>query len=77
MGLVQDARNTPLLVTGDRIIASWDTAVSARELSDYSACVVLLVSNGTAFVLDVMRERLDTRRSDARSLRLISDGATL
>jgi predicted phage terminase large subunit-like protein len=51
--------NTPVLVPSDRIIVSWDTAMTARELSDYSACVVLLVRNGTAFVLDVMRERLE------------------
>jgi len=43
----------------DRIIVSWDTAMSARELSDYSACIVLLVRDGTAFVLDVVRERLE------------------
>jgi len=51
--------NTPLLLPSDRIIVSWDTAMSARELSEYSACVVLLVRNGTAFVLDVVRERLE------------------
>ena len=54
--------NTPLLLPSDRIIVSWDTAMNARELSDYSACVVLLVRNGTAFVLDVVRERLEYPR---------------
>jgi len=49
----------PAPASGDRIVVSWDTAMSARELSDYSACVVLLVRNGTAFVLDVVRERLE------------------
>ena len=51
--------NVPSLLPSDRIIVSWDTAMSARELSDYSACVVLLVRNGAAFVLDVVRERLE------------------
>jgi len=51
--------NAPILVPSDRIIVSWDTAMTARELSDYSACVVLLVRHGTAFVLDVVRERLE------------------
>jgi predicted phage terminase large subunit-like protein len=33
--------------------------MSARELSDYSACVVFLVREGTAFLVDVVRERLE------------------
>ena len=33
--------------------------MSAGELSDYSACVVLQVKDETAYVLDVVRERLD------------------
>jgi predicted phage terminase large subunit-like protein len=44
---------------GDKTIISWDTAMSAGELSDYSACVVLQVKGETAYVLDVVRERLD------------------
>jgi predicted phage terminase large subunit-like protein len=39
--------------------------MSAGELSDYSACVVLQVKGETAYVLDVVRERLafpDLRR---------------
>ena len=44
---------------GDKTIVSWDTAMSAGELSDYSACVVLQVKGETAYVLDVVRERLD------------------
>jgi predicted phage terminase large subunit-like protein len=43
----------------DRIIVSWDTAMSARELADYSACVVLYVRGESAYVVDVLRERLE------------------
>jgi predicted phage terminase large subunit-like protein len=43
----------------DRIIVSWDTAVSAKELSSYSACVVILVRGESAYVLDVFRDRLE------------------
>ena len=41
------------------LIVSWDTAMSAGELSDYSACVVLHLKGEDAFILDVVRERLD------------------
>ena len=44
---------------GDKLIVSWDTAMSAGELCDYSACVVLQVRDEAACVLDVVRERLD------------------
>jgi predicted phage terminase large subunit-like protein len=43
----------------DQLIVSWDTAMSAGELSDYSACVVLQFRDGAACVLDVVRERLE------------------
>jgi hypothetical protein len=33
----------------DKIILSWDTAVSARELSSYSVCVILQVRGETVF----------------------------
>jgi len=49
----------PGLDPEDKIIVSWDTAVSASELADYSACVILQVKNGSAYVLEVIRERLD------------------
>lgn len=44
---------------GDHTIVSWDTAMSAGELSDFSVCVVLQVKGDTAYILDVIRERLD------------------
>jgi predicted phage terminase large subunit-like protein len=49
----------PDLRKGDQIIVSWDTAMSAGELSNYSACVVLQVREGAACILDVVRERLE------------------
>ncbi len=49
----------PALHAGDRIIASWDTAMSSKELSSYSACVVLQIKGETAYVLDVIRDRLE------------------
>jgi predicted phage terminase large subunit-like protein len=44
---------------GDKLIVSWDTAMSAGELCDYSACVVLQVRDDTTYLLDVLRDRLD------------------
>jgi len=44
---------------GDRLIVSWDTAMTRGELSNYSACVVVLVRGETVFVLDVFRARLE------------------
>jgi predicted phage terminase large subunit-like protein len=49
----------PARKPGDRIIISWDTALSSKELSSYSACVVLQVRNETVYVLDVIRDRLE------------------
>jgi predicted phage terminase large subunit-like protein len=44
---------------GDKLIVSWDTAMSAGELCDYSACVVLQMRKENAYLLDVLRERLE------------------
>jgi predicted phage terminase large subunit-like protein len=44
---------------GDKLIVSWDTAMSAGELCDYSACVILQVKGEHAYILDVVRQRLD------------------
>jgi len=59
----------PVWKPGDRIIVSWDTAMSGKELASYSACIVLQVRGETAYVLDVVRERLeypDLRRAVLR-----------
>jgi predicted phage terminase large subunit-like protein len=49
----------PSRAPGDRTIVSWDTALSAQDLSSYSACVVVQVRGESAYVLDVFRERLE------------------
>ena len=43
----------------DKLIVSWDTALSSSQLADYSACVVLLVRKETVYVLDVVWARLE------------------
>jgi predicted phage terminase large subunit-like protein len=50
---------TPRREITDKIILSWDTAISAKELSSYSVCVILQVRGETVFVLDVFRDRLE------------------
>ena len=42
----------------DRIIMSWDIALSEQETGDYSACVVLLNRGEFFYVLEVVRGRL-------------------
>jgi predicted phage terminase large subunit-like protein len=49
----------PMVQPTDRIIVSWDTAMTSNELADYSAAVVLLVRGESVYVLDVYRARLD------------------
>ncbi len=50
---------TPTVSPSDKIIISWDTALSSSQLADYSACVVLLVRRQSIFILDVIRARLE------------------
>ena len=52
-----DQPPTPL--PGDKVIISWDTALSSSQLADYSACVVLLVRHQSIYILDVIRARLE------------------
>jgi phage terminase large subunit-like protein len=42
---------------GDRLIMSWDIALSEAETGDYSACVVLLMRGEVFYVLEVVRGR--------------------
>src|SRR5262245_12905936 len=42
---------------GDRIIMSWDIALSEAETGDYSACVVLLRRQEVFYILEVVRGR--------------------
>jgi predicted phage terminase large subunit-like protein len=44
---------------GDKLIVSWDTAMSGKDLASYSVCVVCQVRGETVYVLDVVRERLE------------------
>ena len=39
----------------DRIVLSWDIALSEKEAADYSACVVLLNRGDLYYVLEVIR----------------------
>jgi predicted phage terminase large subunit-like protein len=48
-----DIRHGP----GDRIIMSWDIALSETESGDYSACVVLLRRQEVFYILEVVRGR--------------------
>jgi predicted phage terminase large subunit-like protein len=50
---------SPQRIAADRIIISWDTALSEKELASYSVAVVLQVRGETVYVLDVIRERLE------------------
>jgi predicted phage terminase large subunit-like protein len=43
--------------SGDRIVLSWDIALSETESGDYSACVVLLIREEVFYVLEVVRGR--------------------
>jgi predicted phage terminase large subunit-like protein len=49
----------PAYKTGDRIIVSWDTAMSAKELASYSVGVVIHARGDSVWVLDVVRERME------------------
>ena len=41
----------------DRIVLSWDIALSEKETADYSACVVLLNRGELYYVLEVIRDK--------------------
>src|SRR4029077_5234674 len=42
---------------GDRIVISWDIALSEVESGDYSACVVLLILKEICYIREVVRGR--------------------
>lgn len=44
---------------GDLIIQSWDTALTAKETSDYSVCLTFLRQGKNHYLLDVFRDRLE------------------
>jgi predicted phage terminase large subunit-like protein len=43
----------------DCIVQSWDTASTAEEFSDYSACTTWLIQDKSYYLIDVRRERLN------------------
>ena len=55
---------------GDRIVMSWDIALSEMETGDYSACVVLLAREETFFVLEVVRGRFPFETLKAKIIEL-------
>jgi predicted phage terminase large subunit-like protein len=55
---------------GDRIVMSWDIALSEMESGDYSACVVLLIREEVFFVLEVVRGRFPFEALKAKVMEL-------
>jgi predicted phage terminase large subunit-like protein len=55
----QRYQNPPERQPGDKIVQSWDTASTAKELSNYSVCITALVRGEETYILDVYRERLE------------------
>jgi hypothetical protein len=53
---------------GDRILISWDIALSEAETGDYSAGVVLLMRGETFYVLEVVRGKFPFGTLKRRSL---------
>ena len=65
--------------SGDRIIMSWDIALSETESGDYSACVVLLQRREVFYVLEVVRGRFpfDTLKQKVMEVKRRYDSPTL
>ena len=55
---------------GDRIVISWDIALSEMESGDYAACVVLLIREEVFFVLEVVRGRFPFETLKGRIMEL-------
>ncbi|MCO6384926.1 phage terminase large subunit [Oceanicola sp. 502str15] len=49
----------PTRCDDDRIVQSWDTACNAEEANDYSVCTTWLVRGASAWLLDVIRTKLE------------------
>jgi predicted phage terminase large subunit-like protein len=63
----------------DRIVLSWDIALSEIESGDYSACVVLLVRGEVFYILEVVRGRwpFDMLKRKVLELKARYDSCTL
>ena len=44
---------------GDRIVQSWDTAMTAHDGSDWSVCTTWVIRGNHYYLVDLYRERLD------------------
>jgi predicted phage terminase large subunit-like protein len=47
------------VIKADQIVQSWDTASKLGELNDYSVCTTWAIIGKRAYLLDVVRERLE------------------
>ncbi len=52
----------------ERIIQSWDTAIKAGQVNDFSACVTCAEYEGRVYVADVLAQRLEFPALRARVL---------
>ena len=59
---------SPTPQPGDKLIVSWDTALSSSQLADYSACIVLLARKGGAFRRRMSSEIAGDRDEDMPAL---------
>ena len=55
--MADDLSSRPTRQSGDRIIMSWDIALSEAVTGDYSACVVLFSVVRLCYILEVVRGR--------------------
>jgi predicted phage terminase large subunit-like protein len=49
----------PARTRGDRIIQSWDTALTDGISSDYSVCITVLVRGVDYYIIDILRKKLN------------------
>jgi predicted phage terminase large subunit-like protein len=65
-------KNRPAKLNGDRIVQSWDTAMTANDSSDYSVCTTWHVkATGEIYLLHVYRKKLEYPQLYKESKRLI------
>ena len=47
------------IMTPERVIQSWDTAMKMGELNDYSVCTTWAIKGNRVYLLDVVRKRME------------------
>lgn len=52
-------KEPPVYRPGEKIVQSWDTAMTTSELSDYSVCTTWHIQDGINYLIDVFREKLE------------------